>query len=58
MTTQLAERIAALDWNSITAGLDETGFAVTGPLLTAEECTDLRALYAHDPAFRKRVVMQ
>jgi hypothetical protein len=58
MTTQLAERIATLDWPSIIAGLDETGFAVTGPVLCAEECTDLRALYAHDPAFRKRVVMQ
>jgi hypothetical protein len=58
MTAALAERIAGLDWTVISAGLDQAGYAVTGELLTATECSDLRALYPHDPAFRKRVVMQ
>jgi hypothetical protein len=58
MSLGLAERIAALDWHSIATGLDQAGYAVTGPLLSEAECSDLRALYSHDPAFRKRVVME
>ena len=46
------------DWASITSQLDEFGVALTGPLLTKQECLDLRAFYDDDARFRSRVVMQ
>jgi hypothetical protein len=54
----IPDRVAALDWASIGAALDEEGFATSGPLLTAEECTKLAASYDDDAAFRSRVIMQ
>lgn len=53
----LTERLASLDWEAIAAALDETGGAVTGPLLTAGECADLRALW-EDGRFRSRIDMR
>jgi uncharacterized protein len=53
-----ADPLAAIDWNKIAGSLDECGYAVTPPLLTAQECGSLAALYAKDEAFRSRVVMQ
>jgi hypothetical protein len=53
----LAERVAALDWTAIAAGLDERGHATTGPLLTAAECAALSGAYGEDGLFRSRVVM-
>jgi hypothetical protein len=50
-------RVAALDWPAMAAGLDSHGCAVTGPLLTADECTSLARCYSTDPPFRSRVVM-
>lgn len=52
-----AARIAALDWTRIRAELDEFGCARTGPVLDAGECAGLSTGYAHDAAFRSRVVM-
>jgi hypothetical protein len=37
--------------------LDTQGWALTGPLLTAEQCADLIALYDRPEPFRSRVVM-
>ena len=53
----IAERVAALDWTRIGQELDQGGCAVTGPLLTAAECTALAAGYAEEGGFRSRVVM-
>jgi hypothetical protein len=55
----IAERVAALDWDRIAAELDALGAATTGPLLTVEECRALAALYAAEAPglFRSRVVM-
>ena len=53
----IESRIAALDWARITAELDGFGAAVTGPLLTPEECRAVAALYPEDKPFRSRVVM-
>lgn len=53
----LAERIARADWGAIEASLDTRGFA-TLPVLDAEECAALAALYGREDAFRSRVVMQ
>ena len=54
---EAAERVAAADWLAVAAALDEQGYA-TLPLLTAEECCELAALYDDDSAFRRRIVMQ
>jgi uncharacterized protein len=51
------ERVAALDWTAIATGLDESGWAGTGPLLSADECAALAELYASDGYFRSRIVM-
>jgi hypothetical protein len=51
-------RVNAADWHRITAELDEHGCAITPQLLTADECRALIALYTHDDAFRRRVIMQ
>lgn len=47
----------SLDWQRIGADLDTQGWALTGPLLTPDECADVAALYNDDPRFRSRVVM-
>jgi len=56
--TDIASRIAALDWVGLHAALDERGFAVTPPLLSESQCRDLVALYDRPEGFRSRVVMQ
>lgn len=50
--------IDALDWTAIARDLEETGVAVTGPLLTESEAQDLVALYPDRDRFRNRVVME
>ena len=57
MPKTIADRIASLDWPGIAAALDARGSATTGPILTAQECAGLAALYAEDAPFRSRVVM-
>jgi hypothetical protein len=41
----LAARVDALPWDALRAELDDRGFAVTDPLLTAAECDDLAAQF-------------
>jgi hypothetical protein len=53
----VAARATALDWERIAADLDAHGCALTGPLLTPEECASLAALYPQDAPFRSRIVM-
>jgi len=54
----VAERVAALDWAAVAAGLDEQGWATAPALLSAAECREIVALYADERAFRRRIVMQ
>ncbi|MFN4311495.1 MAG: 2OG-Fe(II) oxygenase [Ferrovibrio sp.] len=56
--TNIASRIAALDWPALHATLNERGFAVTPPLLSESQCRNLVALYDRPDGFRSRVVMQ
>ena len=49
---------ASVDWRQVAASLDERGYAITPPLLTAEECRGLAALYPREGVFRSRVIMQ
>jgi len=53
----IESRVATLDWAAMAADLDRHGCAVTGSLLSAQECAVLAALYPSDPPFRSRVVM-
>jgi hypothetical protein len=43
--TSLDERVGALDWDDLRAQLDDRGFAVTAPVLGAEECEALAGLF-------------
>jgi len=52
----LTDRIDNLDWAALTASLDERGFAVTSPVLSAEECRELAALFDGD-GFRSTIDM-
>jgi uncharacterized protein len=48
MTTTLpalSERVDGLDWHDVRADLDARGFAVTAPVLDADECERLAALF-------------
>jgi uncharacterized protein len=53
----VVRRIAGLDWARIQAELGERGYATTGAVLTAAECSSLAASYENDAGFRSRVVM-
>lgn len=53
----VAERMAAVDWQRVAAGLDAEGHAVMHSMLSPEECASLAAGYEVDEQFRSRVVM-
>jgi uncharacterized protein len=58
LAATVAERIDAIDWVDLRASLSSSGYAVTTPLLTPEECRELRELYARDELFRSKVIME
>ena len=47
-----------LNWESVEKDLDNNGYAATGPLLSAEECSELTSLYPEDRHFRSRIIME
>lgn len=51
------DRVRATDWDTVRAGLDDIGCALTGPLLTADEAAEIAALYPDDTRFRSTVDM-
>jgi hypothetical protein len=53
----LESRIARLDWNRISSELDAGGTGLLDAVLTPDDCTAVRAMYADDGLFRSRVVM-
>jgi hypothetical protein len=55
--TEAAARVAAADWPSLLAALDERGYAVLPGMLDPVACRDIAALYDDDAAFRSHVVM-
>ena len=56
-TNDLADRVAALDWQRIGTDLDAHGCATTGALLTPDECATLSSRYDEDKIYRSRVIM-
>ena len=57
MQERTSARIENLDWSALAASLDQHGHAVTPPLLDADECAELAALYDDERHFRKTVDM-
>jgi len=53
----VAERVGALDWDALERSLWEWGYAKTPPVLTADECASLVALYPDESRFRSRIDM-
>ena len=58
MSMSIQARVAQLDWKAIEGSLWQRGYAKTAPLLTAEECDGLVALYSKDQLFRSRIDMK
>jgi hypothetical protein len=54
--TTLTDRVDALDWDALGERLDSNGFAVTEPILAADECADLARLF-DDGSFRSTIDM-
>jgi len=53
----IESRLNRVEWDRVTEGLDQRGWATTGPLLTADERRDLIAAYGEDARFRSTVAM-
>ncbi len=53
----IAERLAAVQWQSVDAELDAYGVGRLGPVLSPDECAALAATYDADAPFRSRVSM-
>lgn len=49
--------IADLDWPTLEAELDESGFAMTPALLSGEQCAEVVEMFDEDALFRSTVVM-
>jgi hypothetical protein len=49
--------LESFDWNAIHKSVSDRGWALTGPLLSADECASLRHMYADEARFRSRVDM-
>ena len=54
----IERRIDRLDWAEVEESLCARGYAVTAPLLTAEECSELIALYNDEKRFRSHIIME
>ena len=58
MSNDLIARIERIEWRTVEASLDAQGFAPIPPLLKADECRELAALYQDDARFRSRIQME
>ena len=54
---QLADRVAALDWNGILGNIDQSGYAVLPSMLVRDECAAVAARYQDEASFRSKIVM-
>jgi len=55
--THVGERVAAGNWEALTAELDEHGHVLTGRLLAPDVCRDIAALYDETDRFRATIDM-
>jgi hypothetical protein len=58
VSKSIEKRLAQLDWEAIYQSLWSYGYALTAPLLTAEECGELIEMYPRAEAFRSHIVME
>jgi hypothetical protein len=49
--------LESLDWTAIHKSVSNKGWAITGPVLSADECACLRQMYTDEARFRSRVDM-
>ena len=56
-SSNMAERVGAIDWEQVSHDLDALGSAIVGRFLSPVECNTLASLYAQDELFRSRIVM-
>jgi hypothetical protein len=54
----LKRRVEELDWAGAEESVSKRGYAVTMPILTADECAELMALYKEEKRFRSHVIME
>lgn len=54
----IQRKIDALDWNAAEDSLSERGYAVTSPILSANECSSLISIYPDEKRFRSHIVME
>src|SRR5215468_6855824 len=57
-TSVIQERVNGVDWECAAKHLSETGYALTGPLLSPQECHALVGLFSQESHFRSHVVME
>ncbi len=55
--SSIQDRVAALDWATMTDNLDGFGCTIIKSVLTPEECQSLTGMYDQDDIFRSTVVM-
>jgi len=58
MERLLKNRVANFDWKALTSEIFASGFGLTGPILTTDECQELVSLYADESKFRSKIVME
>lgn len=54
----LKKKMAAIDWRSVAAGMNENGYAIVPALLSSQQCEELINGYDDPKAYRKTVVME
>jgi hypothetical protein len=58
LDSAIQNRVNAIDWRRLSSDLSETGYALTGPLLTSAECKSLSDLFSYEERFRSHIVME
>ena len=57
-STNIPDRVAAIDWEQVSRDLDAEGHAIINRVLSSNEAESLSSLYKNDDLFRSRVVME
>jgi len=58
MAHSIESQIEAIDWNSVSQGLHEKGYAIIKRLLTSEQCDALIQQYDQPELYRKTITME
>ncbi len=54
----IRNKIDSIDWQQLGKDLSQCGYALTGPLLSSDECKSLVELFSRQDHFRSHVVME